>query len=175
MEQAEKIMPTHIIAGAGVVLNEGGEVLLVRTPRSGWVFPGGQVEVGENVIDAVRREILEETGLTADIDTGFRRTVTFYPKPGVVKDVVFFTARKIFSYPVHRQRWPDISLRISSSENSRLASRISAALIINPGLQKPHCTAASSIKACWISEISPLGPARPSRVRISFPSAHTAK
>ena len=30
--------------------------------------------------------------MTAEIDTGFRQVVTYYPKPGVVKDVVFFIA-----------------------------------------------------------------------------------
>ena len=34
---------------------------------------------------------------------------------------------------------------------------ISTAVMINPGVQKPHCTAASSINACWMSESSPFG------------------
>ena len=61
-------MPTHIIAAAGIVINENDEILMVKTPRGGWVFPGGQVEVGENVIDAVKREVMEETGI--DIEVG---------------------------------------------------------------------------------------------------------
>ena len=63
----ERFLPTHIIAAAGVVLNENGELLLVNTPRHGWVFPGDIVEVGENLIDGVRREIFEETGVEAEI------------------------------------------------------------------------------------------------------------
>lgn len=55
------IMPTHIVAAAGVVENDKGEILLVKTYHGGWVFPGGQVEVGENIIDAVIREIREES------------------------------------------------------------------------------------------------------------------
>ncbi len=43
------VMPTHIIAAAGIVINEKDEVLMVKTHNSGWVFPGGQVEVGENI------------------------------------------------------------------------------------------------------------------------------
>lgn len=39
-------MPLHIIAVGGIVENEQGEILLVKTRRDGkWVFPGGQVEV----------------------------------------------------------------------------------------------------------------------------------
>lgn len=68
MENTGWVMPTHIIAGAGIVINENDEVLLVKTHNAGWVFPGGQVEVGENVIDAVKREIMEETGI--DIEVG---------------------------------------------------------------------------------------------------------
>lgn len=41
------IMPTHIVAVGGIVENEKGEILLVKV-RNGWVFPGGQVEVGWN-------------------------------------------------------------------------------------------------------------------------------
>lgn len=67
MENKEWIMPVHIIAGAGIVLNGHDEILLVKTPRAGWVFPGGQVEVGENVMDAVKREIMEETGVDVEV------------------------------------------------------------------------------------------------------------
>lgn len=51
-------IPVHIVAALGYVENEKDEILLVKTRRDGqWVFPGGQVEVGENLIDGVIREI----------------------------------------------------------------------------------------------------------------------
>ena len=56
------------------------------------VFPKGHVEQGETEVDTARREIWEETGLSAKIDTDFRQVVTYYPKPGIIKDVVFFLA-----------------------------------------------------------------------------------
>lgn len=62
------VMPTHIVAGAGIVINDNDEILMVNTYDYGWVFPGGQVEVGENVIDAVKREVMEESGV--DIEVG---------------------------------------------------------------------------------------------------------
>lgn len=71
MEKKEWVMPTHIIAVAGIVLNDKEEVLMVKTHNHGWVFPGGQVEVGENVIDAVRREIIEETGVNIEVGEVF--------------------------------------------------------------------------------------------------------
>ena len=68
MEKKEWVMPTHIVAGAGIVINDKEEVLIVKTYKAGWVFPGGQVETGENVIDAVKREVMEEAGI--DIEVG---------------------------------------------------------------------------------------------------------
>lgn len=68
LENNAWVMPTHIIAGAGIVTNGNNEILLVKTYNAGWVFPGGQVEVGENVIDAVKREVVEEAGV--DIEVG---------------------------------------------------------------------------------------------------------
>ena len=71
MGETEWVMPTHIIAAAGVVTNSEDEVLMVKTHNSGWVFPGGQVEVGENVIDAVKREIMEEAGIEVEVGEVF--------------------------------------------------------------------------------------------------------
>lgn len=63
----EKILPTHILAAAGVVLNEEENILLVNTYQDGWVLPGGEVEIGENLIDAVKREIFEESGIEVEV------------------------------------------------------------------------------------------------------------
>ncbi len=65
--EEEKILPTHIVAAAGVVLNEKGNVLLVNTYQDSWVLPGGEVEVGENLVDAVKREIFEESGIEVEV------------------------------------------------------------------------------------------------------------
>lgn len=63
------IMPTHIVAVGGIVENEQGEILLVKTLHGGWVYPGGQVEVGENLIDALIREVKEESGIDIIVTT----------------------------------------------------------------------------------------------------------
>ena len=61
------IMPTHIVAVAGYVEDGKGNVLLVKTIHNGWVFPGGQVEAGENLIDALVRETKEESGIDVTV------------------------------------------------------------------------------------------------------------
>ena len=59
--------PKHIVAVSGLVRHPDGKILLIRSPRRGWEFPGGQVEEGENLIEALQREIQEESGVTASI------------------------------------------------------------------------------------------------------------
>jgi 8-oxo-dGTP diphosphatase len=62
--------PTHIVAVTGLIRNEKGEVLLVKTKsrNDSWEGPGGQVERGETLEEAFRREVKEETGI--DIEVG---------------------------------------------------------------------------------------------------------
>lgn len=59
--------PKHIVAVAGLVTNEQGHVLMIRSPRRDWEFPGGQVEEGETLTQALQREICEETGVHVSV------------------------------------------------------------------------------------------------------------
>ncbi|AFU16688.1 Mutator mutT protein (7,8-dihydro-8-oxoguanine-triphosphatase) [Bacillus cereus Rock1-3] len=58
--------PKHIVAVAGYLTNEKNEVLLTKVHwrADTWEMPGGQVEEGEALDQAVCREIKEETGLS---------------------------------------------------------------------------------------------------------------
>lgn len=61
---------THFVSVAGLVSNEKGEILLIKSPRRGWEYPGGMVEPGETFQAALIREIKEEAGVDVEI-TGF--------------------------------------------------------------------------------------------------------
>lgn len=69
------------------------QYLLAQHGAGHWSFPKGHVERGENERQTALREIREETGLDVELDTRFREVVTYYPAPGVIKDVVFFLAQ----------------------------------------------------------------------------------
>lgn len=59
------------VPAVGVVCLRGREVLLIRRgtpPRLGeWSIPGGRIEYGERAADAALRELMEETGVQAEL------------------------------------------------------------------------------------------------------------
>jgi 8-oxo-dGTP diphosphatase len=59
--------PRHVVAVTGFVTDEAGSVLLVRVASRGWEMPGGQVENGEELLDALRREVQEESGCRIEV------------------------------------------------------------------------------------------------------------
>lgn len=62
--------PTPELAVSAAIFRQD-QVLVVRragAPAKGlWTLPGGRVEVGETLVDALKREIVEETALTIDV------------------------------------------------------------------------------------------------------------
>jgi len=67
---AREYPPGPVVGVGGVVTREGRALIIRRAhePRKGeWSLPGGLVELGERLIDAVRREIAEETGLQVEV------------------------------------------------------------------------------------------------------------
>jgi 8-oxo-dGTP diphosphatase len=64
--------PAHPVVGVGAVIVRGGKALIIKRahePRKGeWSLPGGLLELGESLQDAIRREVKEETNL--DIEGG---------------------------------------------------------------------------------------------------------
>ena len=73
-----RLYPARPILAVSVAVFREGRVLVgrrARAPMAGrFSLPGGVVEVGETLIQAVKRELLEEVGVEAEI-VGFNRHV----------------------------------------------------------------------------------------------------
>ncbi|MEV5950503.1 NUDIX domain-containing protein [Streptomyces sp. NPDC051993] len=52
-----------------VVRNDDGKLLIIhKTDNDLWALPGGGHDIGESISDTVVREVLEETGITIEIE-----------------------------------------------------------------------------------------------------------
>ncbi|MBR9681977.1 MAG: NUDIX domain-containing protein [Candidatus Altiarchaeota archaeon] len=51
------------------IFNSKGRLLLIKSPKWGgkFIVPGGHVDYGESIVDAVKREVKEETGLDVEV------------------------------------------------------------------------------------------------------------
>lgn len=64
------VAPKFNVGVGGIVINEQGEVLLLRhvfRPQDEWAFPAGWVEHGESIEAALHREVMEETGVHVEV------------------------------------------------------------------------------------------------------------
>lgn len=68
----------------GILINTAGEYLLTTRPPGKayagyWEFPGGKLEAGETVEQALRRELQEEIGVTIGAAELWKSQVVAYP------------------------------------------------------------------------------------------------
>ena len=75
-----------------IALTKNNEVVLIRQYRHGtqevlWEIPGGVVEDGEEPLQGVKRELLEETGYTA---SEFIQVGAAYPNPAFQTNTIYY-------------------------------------------------------------------------------------
>lgn len=90
-------MPKLIHVAAAVIRDRRGHILIARRPddkhQGGlWEFPGGKVEPGEPVAQALSRELLEELGIQVSRAQPLIRIPHHYPDKSVLLDVWEVTA-----------------------------------------------------------------------------------
>lgn len=70
-DRSERLYPRRPMVGVGAVVLRAGQVLLERRgqpPAQGsWSLPGGLVDVGERLEEAVRREVREECAIEVEV------------------------------------------------------------------------------------------------------------
>lgn len=79
----------------GCIILDNNMVLLVKHNAGHWDFPKGHVENNETEEQTAIREVKEETNIDVEIIPGYRYVIQYSPKENVIKDVVFFIAKKV--------------------------------------------------------------------------------
>ncbi|MGZ5179723.1 MAG: NUDIX domain-containing protein [Ramlibacter sp.] len=74
----------EVAVAVGVLVREDGRFLLTSRPEGKvyagyWEFPGGKVEAGESIEAALRRELIEEIGVTIGAVHPWRVELVDYP------------------------------------------------------------------------------------------------
>lgn len=85
-------------SAGGIILNPEGKILIVHQNGDSWSFPKGGIEEGESALDAARREIAEEAGITeltlvADLGSYERYSIA---KGGVGEDTALGMRKRTF-------------------------------------------------------------------------------
>ena len=78
----EKKANTDYVARYGVYAvipdAERKQIVLVQAPNGAWFLPGGEIEAGENHQEALKRELIEELGFTAEIGTYYGQADEYF-------------------------------------------------------------------------------------------------
>jgi len=113
-----------------VIFNEKNEILMIQEAKSTcagqWYLPAGRVEPNENLTDAFKREVLEETGLLAEpstllmVESAAGSWYRFVLAGNVVGNTIIISFSKLF-ITTYSLRWifentSTSGFRISSSK-----------------------------------------------------------
>ena len=96
----------HILVVSCLVRNVADQILLVRHRQRGWELPQGRVEEGEELLTALHREVLEESGIQLAVP----RLAVIWSKLSEPGAVIFcFTAQYASGSPTVSEETPEVA------------------------------------------------------------------
>lgn len=127
------------------ILIEDNEILLTRQ-YVGYEFPGGGIEIGETIQDAVKREFFEETGLDVEVCELIHCETSFF-HPGHSKKyvnefwncpLIYFTVKKISgelsidNFDEEEKEYAKMAewIKLSDVKNTRFINSVDSPMII---------------------------------------------
>jgi 8-oxo-dGTP diphosphatase len=138
-----RIYPQRPIVAASAAIIRDGKVLVVRRAQqpAGGLFslPGGVVEIGETLVEAVAREVMEETSLVIEpvALAGYRETIIRDDDGRVHRHFVIlpFAARWISGEPVLNEelsewQWVTVPELAALQTTPGLAEIVQAAMML---------------------------------------------
>jgi ADP-ribose pyrophosphatase YjhB (NUDIX family) len=125
-----------------LVFNDNGEVLLVKeSGRDVWDIPGGGIDHGETIKDAISRELKEEVNLIGDFDY----QVIFVESPKFVEDISIWQMRIIFAV------WPDNTIFSPGEDGDEIRfadiDSLKQSELINEKIFSEHARLAKKIRS----------------------------
>ena len=83
----DRLPPAQLVSSVRAVVTIGRQIVMLRNPDAAHFLPGGRLEVGESYLQALRREVTEETGLNirGAKQIGFLHLHHLTPEPTVYR------------------------------------------------------------------------------------------
>ncbi|MBF6473377.1 MULTISPECIES: SIR2 family protein [Nocardia] len=128
----------NVIRKAGLILLHGHHLLLVRNRgRDALILPGGAIEPGETVEEAVSREVFEELGVAVEAPTywrSFEDVAAFEPGVRVLIEAVRgrITGTPVPGAEISQIVWFDIREKDTSGLSPIIKNQVIPALLASP-------------------------------------------
>jgi 8-oxo-dGTP diphosphatase len=135
-DEAQREGVPKLIVGA--VISDGNDVLLLKRPQDDFMggiyeLPSGNVEPGETLDTALRREVKEETGLDVETITSYLGSFDYTSARGKKSRQFNFTTSVVATEPLRLQEhdaylWaaPDAEPPVTGAVKNVLASYVQA-------------------------------------------------